>query len=113
MPHRCLSSVYDSRTSKSSSWLSSSIALRSFINDASIPIDAACEGGIATRNDRDFPAYVLMFELASDGRTGGEETSSEDFAFDGDCDCAREEGDPTTLSETKARSFFGVAGADK
>ena len=107
-PHRCRSSVYDSRISKSSSWFSTTMALALAIKLASIPIDAACEGGKATRKDRDFPAYVLTLELTSVGRTGGEDTSSDGFALEGDWDCAREVGDPTTLSETKARSFFGV-----
>lgn len=51
-----------------------------------------------------------MFELAivGGGRTGGEETSSEDFALEGGS--TREDGEPTTLSDTNARSLFGVAG---
>lgn len=55
---------------------------------ASIPMEAACDGGRATRKERDLPAYVLTLELAFPGvgrtPTPGEETSSDDFARDGD-----------------------------
>ena len=53
-----------------------------------MPIEAACDGGSATRKERDLPAYVLTLEFAfareGRGPTGGEETSSVDFALDGE-----------------------------
>lgn len=55
---------------------------------ASMPIEAAWDGGSATRKERDLPAYVLTLEFAfvRGGRTptGGEETSSGDLALDGE-----------------------------
>lgn len=53
-----------------------------------MPIEAAWDGGSATRKERDLPAYVLTleFEFARGGRTptGGEGTLSGDFALDGE-----------------------------
>ena len=50
--------------------------------------------------------------FVSEGRTGGEETSSEGFGFENDGDCACEDGEPTALSDMKARNFLGVVGVE-
>lgn len=77
-----------------------------------------CAVGRATRNERDWPAYVRTLPEASgrlDGKAEGEETSSRDWDFDGES--GRLRGEPYVKSMTDSdcalANAFGVVGAER